>query len=175
MDTEIKKITNTPENVQKLHKMIVDTFWDTYRGSSADKNIADYLQNSYSSAQIATQLEQSNCAFYFIMKDGKVAGYMKLNFADAQTEAYDGDSVEIEKLYVLPAFKRQGLGRKLLDFAETTANQDHAEYLWLGVWSDNDKALAFYHEIGFKQTTTHTFDLGNDPQTDLVMVKKLQK
>ncbi|AEN99466.1 hypothetical protein [Fructilactobacillus sanfranciscensis] len=47
MDTEIKKITNTPKNVQKLHKMIVDTFWDTYRGSSTDQNIADYLKDSY--------------------------------------------------------------------------------------------------------------------------------
>ena len=45
----------------------------------------------------------------------------------------------------------------------------------LGVWSDNDKALAFYHEIGFKQTTTHTCKLSDDPQTDFVMVKKLQK
>ncbi|NDR70269.1 GNAT family N-acetyltransferase [Fructilactobacillus sanfranciscensis] len=38
----------------------------------------------------------------------------------------------MEKLYVLPAFKRQGLGRKLLEFAEETAKQDYAEYLWLG-------------------------------------------
>lgn len=109
------------------------------------------------------------------MKDGNTAGYMKLNFAEAQTETYDGESVEIEKLYVLPAFKRQRLGRKLLEFAEETAKKDHAEYLWLGVWSDNDKALAFYHEIGFKQTTTHTFNLGDNPQTDFVMVKKITK
>ncbi|WP_395319174.1 GNAT family N-acetyltransferase [Fructilactobacillus frigidiflavus] len=173
MASEIKKITNTPENVEKLHQMMVDTFWDTYRGSSADHNIADYLKDNYSPQQIAAQLEQSNCAFYFIMKDGVAAGYMKLNFDDAQTETYDGESVEIEKLYVLNAFKRQGLGRQLLEFAEQIANQQHAEYLWLGVWSDNDKALAFYHEIGFRQTTTHTFNLGDDPQTDLVMVKKL--
>ncbi|USS85035.1 GNAT family N-acetyltransferase [Fructilactobacillus myrtifloralis] len=174
MTTEIKHLTNDSQTVTELHDLIVNTFWDTYRGSSADANIAAYLDQEYSPARIKEQLTESNCAFYFIVVDGKIGGYMKLNFGEAQTEDYDGKSMEVEKLYVLPDFKRQGLGTQLLEFAEQKARAHAADYMWLGVWSENEKAKAFYHEIGFRQTTTHTFELGDDPQTDLVLVKKLK-
>ncbi|USS89891.1 GNAT family N-acetyltransferase [Fructilactobacillus cliffordii] len=174
MTTEIKHLTNSKQTVRNLHQMIVKTFWDTYRGTSADHNIADYLEQNYSLEQVKKQLQQPNCAFYFILVNGKIGGYMKLNFDEAQTENYQGKSLEVEKLYVLPAFKRQGLGTKLLDFAEETAVKRDEDYMWLGVWSENEKAKAFYQEIGFHQETTHTFELGDDPQTDLVFVKKLK-
>ncbi|USS87756.1 GNAT family N-acetyltransferase [Fructilactobacillus hinvesii] len=174
MTTEIKHLTNTKQTVRELHQLIVTTFWDTYRGSSADENIANYLEQNYSLTQVANQLQQVNCDFYFILVNGKIGGYMKLNFDAAQTEDYEGYSLEVEKLYVLPAFKRQGLGSKLLAFAEQTARDRGEDYMWLGVWSENEKAKAFYRTIGFQQETTHTFELGDDPQTDLVLIKKLK-
>ena len=37
----------------------------------------------------------------------------------------------------------------------------------------NTKAIDFYQRIGFFQTGTHSFYMGEDEQTDLIMTKVL--
>lgn len=44
-------------------------------------------------------------------------GYLKLNFAHAQTELRDGSSIEIERIYVLKENHGKGVGIELLNFA----------------------------------------------------------
>ncbi len=43
--------------------------------------------------------------------------------------------------------------------------------VWLGVWEHNLRALDFYRRWGFETVGSHTFLLGSDAQTDLVMVR----
>ena len=45
------------------------------------------------------------------------------------------------------------------------------ETLWLGVWEHNLRAIAFYRRWGFETVGSHTFLLGSDEQTDLIMVR----
>ncbi len=45
--------------------------------------------------------------------------------------------------------------------------------MWLGVWEYNPRAQRFYERNGFRQVGKHTFQLGSDPQTDLLMQKEL--
>jgi ribosomal protein S18 acetylase RimI-like enzyme len=46
--------------------------------------------------------------------------------------------------------------------------------MWLGVWEHNERAKAFYRKWGFLETGSHIFQLGSDPQTDLIMERPLQ-
>ncbi|MEG0629162.1 MAG: hypothetical protein RR492_08970 [Enterococcus sp.] len=46
-----------------------------------------------------------------------MAGYLKLTIGDAQTEAVDPKGLEVERIYIRNAFKHQGLGRQLSDYA----------------------------------------------------------
>ena len=41
---------------------------------------------------------------------------------------------------------------------------------WLGVWENNCRALKFYEKYGFKKIGQHNFLLGNDLQTDYLLV-----
>jgi ribosomal protein S18 acetylase RimI-like enzyme len=45
--------------------------------------------------------------------------------------------------------------------------------MWLGVWEYNPRAQRFYEKNGFRMVDKHTFVLGSDPQTDLLMQKEL--
>ena len=49
------------------------------------------------------------------------------------------------------------------------AQEKNVGYLWLGVWEENHRALAFYKKNGFVEFDKHIFKLGNDPQTDIMM------
>ena len=41
---------------------------------------------------------------------------------------------------------------------------------WLGVWENNFRAIKFYEKYGFKKIGQHNFLLGNDLQTDYLLV-----
>ena len=45
--------------------------------------------------------------------------------------------------------------------------------VWLGVWEQNTNAQGFYHNYGFRQVSQHTFTVGNDDQTDYILLKDL--
>jgi ribosomal protein S18 acetylase RimI-like enzyme len=47
------------------------------------------------------------------------------------------------------------------------------QYLWLGVWEHNQKAINFYERNGFVTFGSHNFMLGNDKQTDLLMRRSI--
>jgi ribosomal protein S18 acetylase RimI-like enzyme len=50
------------------------------------------------------------------------------------------------------------------------ARRRGATSLWLGVWERNARAQAFYRRHGFGKVGRHTFVVGNDPQTDDVLL-----
>ncbi|WP_039790739.1 GNAT family acetyltransferase, partial [Paenibacillus riograndensis] len=39
----------------------------------------------------------------------------------------------------------------------------------LGVWEKNENAIAFYKKMGFVQTGSHSFYMGDEEQIDIIM------
>ena len=98
---------------------------------------------------------------------------MKFNVDAALTEEMGADSLEVERIYIRPAFKRRGLGKYLIDKAIEIARAQGKQLIWLGVWEHNVNAIAFYEKMGFVRTGAHSFFMGEDEQTDFIMTKKL--
>jgi ribosomal protein S18 acetylase RimI-like enzyme len=129
--------------------------------------VAFTLQN------IQEQLNNPGSDFYFVMLNGEVAGYLKLNTGDAQTDFRDKNALEIERIYVSGEHHGKKIGKQLLDFALAIAQNKQLEYVWLGVWEHNYNARGFYEHNGFEVFSSHEFILGDDRQTDLLMRKQL--
>ncbi len=106
------------------------------------------------------------------MLDGEEPiAYLKLNLPGAQTETAYGDGLEIERIYVHPARKGQGFGRRLIGYAVQVAREHGLPYVWLGVWEQNPAAIAFYTAMGFERCGEHTFTIGKDVQRDWILRK----
>ena len=91
----------------------------------------------------------------------------------AQTELKENIGLEIERIYVLKEFHGKNVGQILYDTAFEVAKRINAEYLWLGVWEHNPRAINFYKKNGFVEFDKHIFKLGDDEQTDIMMKLKL--
>ncbi|CAM6209294.1 N-acetyltransferase domain-containing protein [Enterobacter intestinihominis] len=52
-------------------------------------------------------------------------------------------------------------------FAEFEAKG--SDVVWLGVWEHNPRAISFYHKLGFTEVGEHIFQVGSDPQRDIIM------
>ena len=98
---------------------------------------------------------------------------MKLNTQDAQTDSKVENALEIERIYILAECQGKGLGKTLIEFSRQFASEKNAQWLWLAVWDQNDKAIEFYKRQGLSEFSAHDFMLGHETQRDILMKLKL--
>ncbi|MCX7637782.1 MAG: GNAT family N-acetyltransferase [Cyclobacteriaceae bacterium] len=168
---EITKVTIN--DIDQLQKIGRQTFYETFASGNTAENLNKYLDDAFSVAKLTLELNDQNSEFYFAILDNNVIGYLKVNFGQSQTELKDDRAVEIERIYVLKEYHGKNIGQLLYDKAISIARQKNADYVWLGVWEENPRAISFYKKNGFVEFDKHIFKLGNDEQTDIMMKLKL--
>lgn len=162
------------EDVADLKKISQRTFIDTYAVYNTEQNMKAHLQEAYNTKQLISEIRDKNCEYYFAKIDEEIAGYIKLNIGKAQTDIKDDSSIEIERIYVLQEYQGNRIGKQFVDFTLQRADELMFDYVWLGVWERNTKALEFYSKMGFEKFDTHHFKLGDDLQTDYLMKISVQ-
>lgn len=156
-------------DIEKLQKIGRETFFETFSESNSEENVQKYLDESFSIEKLASELTDKNSEFYFALLDEEVIGYLKVNFGDSQTELKDNKALEIERIYVSKEFHGKNVGQLLYEKAIEVAKEKNVDYVWLGVWEENPRAISFYKKNGFVEFDKHIFKLGNDEQIDIMM------
>ncbi|MBS6637147.1 MULTISPECIES: GNAT family N-acetyltransferase [Lactobacillus] len=169
---EIKKVTIA--DIQDLQQISGETFSETFGSQNSTENMEKFLNKAYAEEKLRSEIENKNSNFYFLIVNNQVAGYLKVNEGDAQTEQVADNALEVERIYLKQNFQHQGLGLILIKLAEELARKKNKANMWLGVWEKNYQAQAFYKKDGFKRVSQHTFVVGDDPQTDFILVKELK-
>ncbi|MDD2305219.1 MAG: GNAT family N-acetyltransferase [Prolixibacteraceae bacterium] len=167
---EIERVTLA--HIEQLQQIGRQTFIETFSEINTEENMTKYLDESFNISRLTTEIQNMNSEFYFALIDAKVVGYLKINRGDAQTELKNDNTLELERIYVLNEFHGKKVGQVLFNKAFQIAEQSKVDYLWLGVWEENHKALKFYSKNGFTAFNKHMFVLGDSIQTDIMM--KLQ-
>jgi ribosomal protein S18 acetylase RimI-like enzyme len=167
----IKKCTL--EDSRELREISVDTFNETFKDQNSPEHLNAYLEKAFNLKQLEQELANISSQFFFVYFNHEVAGYLKVNTDDAQSETMGDESLEIERIYVKKKFQKHGLGKHLLNNAMEIAMEQKKKKIWLGVWEENKNAIAFYQKKGFVQTDAHSFYMGDDEQVDLIMTKTL--
>ncbi|MGM0581367.1 MAG: GNAT family N-acetyltransferase [Bacteroidota bacterium] len=157
-----------------LEKISKQTFLETYASGNTEADMLKYLNEEFATEKLKAELSNSNSEFYFAILEDQIIGYLKVNSGHSQTDLKDEMSLEIQRIYVLKAFQGMKIGKALYQKAVEIAKKKELDYLWLGVWEENPKAIKFYEKIGFEAFDKHVFQLGNDPQTDILMKQKLK-
>ncbi|MFL1010949.1 GNAT family N-acetyltransferase [Flavisericum labens] len=170
---KIRKIT--VKDINELQKIGKLTFAETFASGNSEEDMQKYLEEGFSCEKLKTELTDKNAEFYFAELVDKVIGYLKVNFGQSQTEIMNENALEIERIYVLKEFHGKKVGQVLYDKAIELAEEKSVEYVWLGVWEHNPRAIRFYEKNGFVEFDKHIFKLGNDEQTDIMMKLKLNK
>jgi ribosomal protein S18 acetylase RimI-like enzyme len=170
-DMKINKVTLM--DINQLQEISRQTFYETFASSNTEENMSLYLNESFSAAKLTNELNDPNAEFYFALIDCKVIGYLKINYGQSQIELQNSKFLEIERIYVLKKYHGKNVGQILYEKALLLARQSNANYIYLGVWEENARAINFYKKNGFKEVDKHIFKLGNDEQTDLLMKLKL--
>ncbi|HPH83553.1 MAG TPA: GNAT family N-acetyltransferase [Flavobacteriales bacterium] len=167
--TEISIKQVTLQDIQTLQQVSKQTFYESFSSVNTQENMDNYLNENLSIEKLTIELNTDNSEFYFAIEANQVIGYLKINMGQAQTEFQGEQSIEIERIYILSVYQSRKIGQLLVEKAFNLAQIRNAQYIWLGVWEKNTRAIQFYKRHGFEEFDRHIFLLGNDPQTDILM------
>ena len=168
---KILKVGN--KEVDLLRAISAQTFTETFAENNTESDMQKYLSENLSIEQLSKELSSPYSEFYFLKLNSRIIGYLKLNTGEAQTELKNNTSLEIERIYVKQEYQGKHFGKQLLNKAIDVAKENHYQYIWLAVWEQNFKAIAFYIKQGFVEFDKHNFQLGNDLQIDIMMKMNL--
>jgi len=169
----VKIVKATSADADQLQKIASETFIEAFSAVNTEENMKHYLEQNLSLNKLTEEINNQGSTFYFAVFEDTTIGYLKINTGNAQTELKDDLALEIERIYVMKAYYGKGVANMLYDQAIATAFEINANYVWLGVWEENPRAISFYTKNGFVPFDKHIFKLGSDIQTDIMMKKNL--
>ncbi|MFL6373993.1 MAG: GNAT family N-acetyltransferase [Pyrinomonadaceae bacterium] len=158
-----------------LTQLAFDTFWDAFAGHAmnAPHDLDDYIRRAFTVEQIVKELEDQRSIFTIAEIAGEMAGYSKLILDTTEPGITAQRPIELSRLYSHQRHLGQGIGKTLMERCFEDARTLDRDVMWLGVWEYNPRAQRFYEKHGFRVVGKHVFQLGTDPQADLLMQKEL--
>lgn len=145
------------------------TFSETFAADNTPENMAAYLAVAFNPEQQAAEIADPSALFQIAATNGVAQGYAMLRSGNAPEAVTGARPIELVRLYVKREALGGGVGAALMQACVDEALQRGYETLWLGVWEHNSRARAFYRKWNFSEVGTHVFQLGDDPQTDILM------
>ena len=162
------------EDLTPLRELAVATNIDTFGPYNTPENMAVFLKESYSMERLERDLGEKGAVIYLAWLDDKLAGFVRLRINDEASRWLGDNHIELHRLYVHPDHQGKKIGSKLMETALAHASDLGHEWIWLGVWERNFNAQKFYASWGFERFAEHICPVGDDPQIDWLLRKKIR-
>ena len=152
-------------------------FEQSFGAANTPANMQAYLATAFGEQQQRSELARPDSRLWLAEDDtGRDIGYVFLKLErPLPTSAAVAPTrpAELVRLYADRSWHGGGVGAALLDTCVREAAAAGADLLWLGVWQENPRAIAFYEKHGFQRVGEQEFQLGDDRQHDWVMARPL--
>jgi diamine N-acetyltransferase len=173
MDESITIRVASLDDVEAIVSLGIRTFRDTFDEVNTPENMMRYLNETFTLKRIGEEILEPDSAFFLAEQESTIIGYARVRYADKPDGVGEGKAIEIERLYADKKFLGKRVGYLLMSECLQFARDNNCKWVWLGVWENNERAIAFYKRWGFERFGEHVFMLGNDAQTDWLMKKHL--
>jgi len=161
------------DDAARLAEIGARIFIDTFAAQNRAEDMNAFLARTYGEEHQRRELEDPALTTMLIESDGALIGFAQLRRGEAPACVEVESHVEIQRFYVDRTWQGRGIAQTLMRECERIAKELGVVAIWLGVWEHNARAIAFYEKCGFRDVGAHPFLLGNDLQTDRVMVREL--
>jgi diamine N-acetyltransferase len=164
-----------------LRDLAEHTFRHAWQHDNAPEPFEAYCSENFALEKLAAEHAAPDAEFYFALLQEQPVAYLKLNrhrlpspaTAVQTAEPWPGDTLQLERIYVHPNAQGSGIGEHLLLFTENRARTIGATWVWLSVWQKAPRTIRFYEKNGFETFGVETFWVGDDPQPDWLMRKRI--
>jgi diamine N-acetyltransferase len=161
------------DDAAALARLAEDTFRRTFAQDNNPQDMADHCAVSYGpDIQRAQIVDPDIDSLVVSDEEGRLVAYAQLR-QGAPPAVTSPAPIELWRFYVDASHHGRGLAQRLMAAVIDAALARSARTLWLGVWERNHRARTFYRKSGFVDVGSHSFLLGRDLQTDLVMARPI--
>ncbi len=145
------------------------TFFDSFASFNTPDNITAYLAASFNLVKQSAELAEPGTTFLIAQVGDETVGYARLHAGPPEECVRGPMPIELVRIYAVKAWIGHGVGAALMQACLDEAARQGYQTIWLGVWEQNPRAIAFYEKWGFQKVGTHNFQLGDEAQTDWIM------
>lgn len=156
-----------------LRAFAEQTFRDTYEDQNDPQAFNDYCAEAFGLEQIRAEFAHPHSEYYFAGHSALRVAYLKFNFDRHPPDIGSQRTLQVQRIYIDPAYQGQGLGRRLLHFAHQRAAEAGLEWVWLSVWKKVPATVTFYERCGFEICGEEVFPLANELQEDWLMRRRV--
>src|SRR5262245_9930593 len=151
------------------------TFYDAFASMNSPENMEAYMTRNFTQQILSAQLTDPRATFLIAEIETMPVAFAKL-YNGAIPDCVSGFApVEIERFYVDRQFHGKGVAQTLMEACFDRARQLGHKAVYLGVWENNHRAIAFYRKFGFEVVGSHVFQMGDEVQNDFLMERSLQE
>jgi diamine N-acetyltransferase len=143
-----------PADAIDLAELAARTFTQAFGAENRPEDLAAHLAESYGERQQRQEIADPNYISLLVVERDALVGFAQLR--RQRPPASIATAV--------------GAAQRLMAEAKTAARDLGGCHVWLGVWEQNPRAIAFYLKSGFVERGTKDFMVGTDRQTDRVLV-----
>lgn len=142
-----------------LSKIGVASFLPAHGHSAPKEIIDDYISEYFSEENLKKELEEEDSYFFLLYHEESLVGYSKIILNHSESSINVKNAAYMSRLYLLKEYYNLGLGQRLFHHAVSFCKSKNQKAIWLKVWIENHKAIAFYHKMGFQQIGLSDFRL----------------
>lgn len=173
-----------PSHAPLIGAVGAQAFDEAFGPMNRPEDVCAHVEAYYAPWAIESEMARDTVG-YLLARDGdRAIGMAKFAGAapssdssvvlvDPQLEERDGPWLQVCQLYVLESARSRGIGARLMATMVAEARARGCRGLWLGVWSENPRGIAFYRRLGLSIVGRAVFYLGADAQRDDVMARCL--
>jgi diamine N-acetyltransferase len=164
----------TTDDAGRLAGLAAVTFPLACPPGSKPEDIAAHLAGTLSEEHFRGYVADPDITVLVVDAGGELRGYSMLvarpaRDCDVESALTVLPSAELSKCYVHPDHHGLGAAAELMRATIASAAATGSAGLWLGVNSENAKAIRFYEKSGFRKVGTKSFKLGTVVEHDFVM------
>jgi diamine N-acetyltransferase len=146
------------------------TFEETFGPQNRPEDLRAHLSTAFGVAQQTQELLNPDMVTLLGFHGATLVAFAQVK-RQGPPPGIDIDSpVELHRFYVDRTAHGKGVAQQLMRAVHTATRKFGGQTLWLGVWERNSRAIAFYQKVGFVDRGSHDFFVGQDRQTDRVLV-----
>jgi ribosomal protein S18 acetylase RimI-like enzyme len=161
------------EDTAAMRDVAIRSYTDTFADSNTPENMEAFFTESYSLSKLQDEYYEPLSVLYLACDGEKVVGFLRLRVNDEVKNELGENTIELQRLYIDTAYHGKQIGKHLMEKALIYARENRYDWIWLGVWERNFNAQHFYTKWGFEKFGEHVFQMGDDPQIDWLLKKKL--
>ena len=160
------------EDAAALADLAAVSFRAAYAAGQQDAT-ERYIADHYGPEKQAAELGDPSLTYLVVALDAALVGFAMLGHDERHPVVAASRPMRLSRIYVEPGRLGAGIGGRLMERCIEHARERGHDVLWLSVWEENTRAVAFYERWGFAAVGEITFDYAGDPQRDLVMARPL--